>query len=162
MELLGFRVIATGVFQYEFYSGKEQVCRVSGIVAPSAPVSMNGFGLKWRGEGERPTIMPGAFRRVFDEKGETAARVIYREPGAYEIELIRPAFRVSVRTAKGEHSFIMNGAPVGTMKRKATSSWMPESNMGDVEPYWQVTLADNLDARVVLIMLAFPMLRFAL
>ena len=71
-DIIGYRFDTTGIFGYSFYSESGNICSVSSIVAPSAPVLIHGDGVTWRSEfDDCMTIVPGIARSINDESNGT-------------------------------------------------------------------------------------------
>ena len=157
---IGYRFNATGVFGYVFYSAGSYICTVSSIVSPSAPVVIRGNGLKWRSDFESCTIVPGLTRYIVDESnGKQIFRIIYKDTGIYEINE-----SVSVRGDTGKYTFYCDDTIIAVIERTDGGSGAFQKPSGpyyDYEPYFAISSDDGISTELLMVILAFPMLRFA-
>jgi len=159
--LIGYRFTATGVFGYRFYTTRDTICSVSSIVAPSAPVMIHGNGVTWKSDFEDCTIVPGLTRVIMDESnGEPLFRIVYKERGKYEINA-----STVVYCDEGKYEFYCNDKWIAIIIRtndKSAHLHKPSDTYYDYEPYFDVAADNGIDTSLLMAILAFPMLQFAL
>ena len=159
---IGYRYAATGVFGYMFYSPEQLICTVSSNVVPSPPVMIAGAGVEWRSDFDQDTtIYPGIARSVVEEAGgEQVFGIVYKETGSYEINE-----SVSVHCDWDAYAFCIEDREIATIRRCSRMPdgfpW-PTDDYYEYEPYFEVEYGSEVSAELLMIMLAFPMLRFTL
>lgn len=159
--LIGYRFEATGVYGCRFYKNGDIICSVSSAVMPSAPVLISGNGIKWRSDFGDSTIVPGISRIVIDDSnGKEVFRIVYRGTGEYEINE-----SVKVRCGAGEYAFYRDGSVIANIDRindKPNDLQKMPDTYYDYEPCFEVTADNGIQVELLTVILAFPMLQFAL
>ena len=158
---IGYRYSTTGAFGYIFCEDSVEKCRVGCGVIPSPPVYIHGKDRNWVSKFDNETtIVPGLTRTVKDEKTSAeAARITLKDVGRFIINNSIDVFC----DQEGKYTFYANNALIGRITRfEGSCSRLPEAGGCDVEPYFDVTITDGLDEEQVMLITAFPMLRFSL
>ena len=158
---IGYRYSTTGAFGYIFCEDSVEKCRVGCSVIPSPPVYIHGKDRNWVSKFDNETtIVPGLTRTVKDEKtGAEAARITLKDVGRFTINNSIDVFC----DLEGKYTFYANNALIGRITRfEGSCSRLPEVAGCDVEPYFDVMIKEGLDEEQVMLMTAFPLLRFSL
>lgn len=161
IRVTGYRYCATGIWGYDFYREQEKLCTVSGLVIPSPPVRICGFEREWYSEfDEESTIVPGLTRYVFDSKtSREVARIIYKNAGKYEVLISQN--HINVYIVEDEYGFYRNGHIIASIKRiHENNNLIPPMSDFDIEPYFSIFLAKQIELEIIMVILAFPMLQF--
>ena len=157
--IIGYRYSVTGIFGYDYYEGNNKICGISSIVMPNSSVSIYGNGNRWASDFEDCTIYPGLLREVRDANTDCQiAKIVYKDTGEYEIN-----DTVYVYCGNDKYSFVRNEELIAKITRRNTEPQiMPDDLTEDHEIYFQAELYSELEAELKMLLLSFPMLRFAL
>ncbi|MCM1307544.1 MAG: hypothetical protein NC223_02985 [Butyrivibrio sp.] len=156
-EFVGYRYEATGVWAYNFYKGKEKICSVSSIVAPSSPIMIYGFGYSWKSELGDSTAASEHTRYVCDCSDDRKLyKIIYKGNGKYEIN-----DSLLVYCDAERYSFFCDNRLIAEINRIADKSdFELLSTAYDAEPYFDIFTQDRMDEQLLMLIFSFPMLRF--
>lgn len=166
MKINGYRYSATGVFGYEFYQNKSKICTQSGTVMPSSLVRITGFGREWYSEFDmESTIVPGLARHiVYAGTNERVYKIVFRESGKFDIFIGNECIHVCI--ADDSYAFIYNENQIATIssvgKTENLQECMPTSIQYEIDSYFDVECAQGIREDILLAILSFPILRFAL
>lgn len=156
---IGYRFDATGVFGYEFYKNSDNICSVSSVVAPVAPVMISGNGVTWRSDFENCTIFPGLTRNINDESnGKQVFQIVYKGIGEYEID---ESILVYCDTRK--YTFYCDNSIIAIIKRFNDKSDYLQKTLDtnyDYEAYFDIAVDNGINTELLMVILAFPMLQF--
>lgn len=157
-KIIGFRYDATGVFGYEFYHKNDKLCAVSSSVVPSPPVMIYGFDNEWESEFEDCTVYPGLTRYVLDRKSKSqVAKVVYRDFGKYELNE-----SISVYCDTKKYKFFYDDEMIADIHRfEGDFGWKPDSKYYEYEAYFEVKMSQGINSELKMLIMAFPMIRFA-
>ena len=165
MKLNGYRFSATGVFGYDFYDAQKELCTVSGILAPSMPVTIRGRGCAWNSSLDHGTaVSPGTARAVWDsETKATVCQVVFAGAGRYE--LLFDDAHVSVHIESSGYAFFSGDEKIAEIRRTHPIPMIvpKRSEQFDTHLHFRADVPDPTNPaneRIVLILLAFPLLRF--
>lgn len=160
-EIITYRLSATGVWGYEFYSpDRTLIGSVSSIVAPSAAVRIESGQVNWYSRFDIDTrIVPGTGRRVKDNRtGEEVYRIIYWQQGLYQVRTVDDR-SIHVEIRKGAYLFGKPMMPVTAMTERSTEAdWIPNRNL-EVTPYFRTTVYEEVSEEYLMMVLSFPALR---
>ena len=165
--IIGRRFSVTGVFGYEFIDDAGETVSVSSVVVPSAPVMIYGYGRQWKSDyDQKSTIIPGRTRRVVDQKTQCVVGVIkYIDDGIYTIN-----DGVTVRCYEKEYRFYAGEtedrliAVLGKGSVRGAVGGIPIDDGNDEHSNLDIyvsCIAEDIPYDTVLLILSFPMLRFA-
>ena len=164
LEIISYRLSATGVWGYSYYRGRNYVGETSCELGRSATVRVTGEDLAWYSPFRIDTdIVPGVSRRIRDNlTDEELYRIIFWRPGLYEL---------SAGTSEGEWSMIVEeqgtkiafgrfGLPAAAVtERIGEAEWLPASAMR-AEPAFRTVFYEQEDSPGFLMMvLSFPALK---
>lgn len=159
MILKGYRINLTGVFGYDFIHEGETICQIHGPVIPSPPVYISSNGQHFVSEFDADsTIYPGLTRYVIPEDSTAEQiRIVYRQQGHYEIT--NGAFAVYADTSTEEYRFSLQHEVIAVIRKYNGS---PETLDDMHEYFFDVEMKEGIDSLIQMMILAFPMLQFAL
>lgn len=161
-EILTFRRSATGVWGYDFYTPEhEQFGYVRSLVVPASPVNIFSRANQWFSRFDIDnTVVPGTSRRVRDNvSGRELYRLIYWEPGLYQVRSGEDSIRVEIRD--GKYLFGQQGMPVTALtERIGEADWIPAAGELETEPYFRTIFFEEVPEAYMLMALSFPALRF--
>lgn len=159
--IIGYRFEATGVLGYEFYNINDKICSVSSVVAPSESVRIFGNGVTWRSDFENCTIFPGLTRNINDESnGKQVFQIVYKGIGEYEINE-----SILVYCDMWKYTFYCDDKIIATINKISNKSnylQKPSDTYYDYDPYFEIAADNGINAELLMVIQAFPMLRFAL
>ena len=164
MEIITFRISATGVWGYDFYraDNRLQVGSVRGLVMPSAQARIESANIHLYSSFDLDTtIIPGTGRRVKDNAtGEEVYRLIYWRPGLYQVRSRTDSVDVEIRN--GQYLFGIPGNPVTALTERCGGAvpWAPEYRYMDAEPYFRTVFFEDVSEGYAMMALSFPALRF--
>ncbi|MEE3428440.1 MAG: hypothetical protein VZQ55_05685 [Ruminococcus sp.] len=158
---IGYRFEATGIFGYQFYKAGDNFCSVTSIVAPSAPVMIYSKDIKWRSDYELCTIFPGLTRYIIDElSDQQVIQIIYKDTGEYEINGM-----IQVYCDSKKYTFYREDEIIAKIKKinnKEEHLQRIPNSYDNCEPYFEILVDVGISTELLPVILAFPMLRFAL
>ena len=159
-EVITYRVSATGVWSYEFYSAGEMIGTVSAIVGPNVPVYIRSQNHHWYSTFPiDTTVVPGVGRRVKDNvTGDELYRLIYWKPGLYQVR--GKDGSIDVEMQGGNYLFGLPGAPVTAISERVEGKSMVSTTGMTMEPVFRTVLYEDVDEAYSLMVLSFPTLRF--
>lgn len=145
-----YRYSATGVFEYEFYSGNNKIGTVSNNVLPS-------YGITWKSKFEHGTIYPGITRYVYDGiTSNQIAKLVYRALGKYEIN-----DSVYVYCDTEKYLFFCDDEIVAQINKfNDEMKWMSESIEYEYKTCFETLVPKGINAGLKMIILSFPMFEF--
>ena len=160
-KIIGYRYEVTGVFGYKFFSSGNYICTVSSSVLPSPPVIISDADITRRSNFDsHSTIFPGLTRTVNDDiTGVQTNKIVYKGKGQYEID-----DSVSVEYSEDKYTFYIDGKVAAIIRKiddKSGYDLLP-NNASDTEPYFDIVSSNDLDKKLLIVVLAFPMLAFGL
>ena len=162
IEMISFRISATGVWGYDFYDqNRRKTGSVGALVIPNEPVGIHSANCHWYSRFSMDTtIVPGTGRRVKDQRtGEEIYRLIYWGPGLYQIRSDSQSVRVEIR--EGQYLFGQPGMPVTALtERISDAGWTPPEGSMEAEPWFRTTFFEEVTEQYALMALSFPALRF--
>lgn len=161
--MLGYRIDQTGILGYEFRSKEGKVvCSVLSSVIPSPPVRINGFGMTLCSEFDsESTIYTGLTRFVTDANAvseQPYSKLVYLGGSQYMIN-----DGILVNCGPEVDTFSRWGRKIAQIVRCISRDdvlYGVDSTVG--EPYFEACFAENISTEEKNLILAFPMLRFAL
>ena len=104
------------------------------------------------------SVVPGIGRRIQDNvTGDIVYRMIYWEPGLYQIRTETDSIQVEIR---GNYLFGQPGAPVAAMTERISAAPALMENDEKAEPYFKTTFFENVSDAYALAVLSFPAMRF--
>ena len=164
MKIIGFQYSTTGIFGYMFYHSNNKICTTSSLVMPSPPVYICGFGEKWISPfNQDSTIFPGLIRYVYHtDSGREACHIEYTGKG-YHLYLGSNTYEV--KTADEVYAFHSNKqqiASITQIPRQETKNSSITSNISfdDMKAYYSVDVTEGISGKLLIMILAFPMIRF--
>lgn len=156
---IGYCFQATGVSGCVFYTGSNKICSVSRLVAPSESVMIHGNGVSWRSDFENGTSCPGSARNIVDgSDGRQLFRIVYKGTGEYEIN---DSILVYCNTEK--YTIYCGEKVIAKIKRTSGRSDgfpVPSDTYYDYEPYFDIIAVDGMITELLMVILAFPILKF--
>lgn len=160
--MIGYRFNATGVFGYTYYTAGNRVCSVSSIVDPSAPVMIHGNGVAWTSNFDFfRTIFPGTTRNINDEStGTPLFRIVFGNTGQYKIN-----DSITVYCDEEKYTFYCDDKVIAKILRfngESGDLQKPSDTDYNYEPYFEVTVYNGIETELLMLILAFPMLKFGL
>lgn len=160
-EMITYRLSATGIWGYEFYDAdRTLIGSVRSVVAPSAPVRIEGRGLSWYSRFDIDTrLVPGTGRRVKDNRtGGEIYRIIYWKPGLYQVRTTDDR-SIQVEIREGSYLFGEPMTPVTAMtERISEADWTPMKNL-EVRPCFRTRIFEEVSDGYLMMALSFPALR---
>lgn len=158
--LIGYKYSVTGSFGYSFLHGNSKIVTVSSLVIPEPPIRILGNGIVWESPCFNDTIFPGISRYVFDEKaGHAVCKITYIKRGQYKLNDFVIAY-----CGLEETVFCRNDQQIARItlchekKLPIPASLDPYL---DWQPSYEVFVSENVDNELLMVICAFPMLRFA-
>ena len=165
LEIISYRLSATGVWGYTYYRGREHIGETACELGRSATVRITGEDVAWYSPFRITTdIGPGVSRRVMDNgTDEELFRVIFWRPGLYELAALTDTgedWSMSAEEVNEKYMFVRPGGPVAAvMERLQETDWIPPSGMR-TEPAFRTVFYEQEDSPGFLMMvLAFPALK---
>ena len=91
--------------------------------------------------------------------GRELYRLIYWEPGLYQVRSGEDSIRVEIRD--GKYLFGQQGMPVTALtERIGEADWIPAAGELETEPYFRTIFFEEVPEAYMLMALSFPALRF--
>ncbi len=162
IHLTGYRFEANGVYGYDFYKSADKICSVSRSDARLAPVTVQGNSIRWISDFDNfITICPGLTRSINDEStGKEVFKIVYEAQGKYRI-----TEAVSVYCSDDKYTFYSDQSVIAKINRineKNDHTSEPLAQNAGCEPYFEIDFCNEVENELLMIMLAFPMLKFGL
>lgn len=159
------RRCTTGVNEYRYYRGIEQIGKATAFVMPDYPVTLQCTGLMLRYVNDPEiTRVCGISRPVFDaDCGEEYARVYWDGTGRHR--LYTPFGKFLVEYRDGVYAFGRGEACIAGSRtiRKGSVLRAEWETVKDAqwEPHMAMMTTEQLPDELALLMLAFPLLQLA-
>ena len=119
LEIISYRLSATGVWGYAYYRGKQYIGETMCQIGRSATVRIVGEDIVWYSPFRLATdIVPGISRRIRDNQTEEELyRVIFWRPGLYELSARTDEgdWSMTVEERNGMYLFGQTGMPVAAI-----------------------------------------------
>ena len=159
LEIVSYRLSATGLWQYEFRLDGEEFGTAMLRVAASEPVRIEGQGISWYSRFDLDTeIVPGVSRRIKESSsGEEIYRIVWWRPNLYEIRAKEHSIQAEVRN--GCYLFGLPGMPVTAMTERTTGEPILINKL-EAEAVFRTVFYDPVSTEYMLMALTFPALRF--
>ena len=163
-DIISYRLSASGMWGYAYYTGKEHIGETICRIAANSTAQVTGDGIAWYSPFSIETdIVPGISRRVKDNvTGEELYRIIFWRPGLFEFAAKTDAggWSMTVEERNGMFLFGRNGMPVSAiMERISEAEWLPPTGM-QMEPAFKTRFFEQEDRPGFLMMvLSFPALK---
>ena len=164
LEIISYRLSATGVWGYSYYQGKEYVGETACEIGRSSTVRITGEDIAWYSPFRIVTdIVPGVSRRIMDNRTEEELyRIIFWRPGLYEFAARTNAgnWSMTVEEVGGRYMFVRPGMPVAAVtERRPESDWIPSTGTR-IEPAFRTVFYEQEDSPgFVMMVLSFPALK---
>ena len=165
LEIISYRLSATGVWGYAYYRGKERIGETVCQIGQSGTVRIMGEDdIVWYSPFRLATdIVPGISRRIRDNRTEEELfRIIFWRPGLYELSARTEAgdWSMTVEERDDKYYFIQNGMPVSAVtERLYEADWIPPTGE-QIGPAFRTTFYEREDSPGFLMMvLSFPALK---
>ena len=164
LEIISYRLSATGVWGYSYYRGKEYVGETNCQIGRSATVRITGEDIVWYSPFKIDTdIVPGVSRRIRDNMTEEELyRVIFWRPALYEFVARTDAgdWSMIAEERNGKYLFCRQGMPVSAItERLHEAEWIPPTGM-QIEPAFRTTFFEQEDSPgFQMMVLSFPALK---
>ena len=159
-KIIGYQYSETGGHGYYFYRDFKQICTVS--TGLFLPVRIAGFSKEWISKYDMyNTVMPGSVRNVRnDVTEEVIHKITYLSRGKFIID-----DRLEVSCEEGKYTFTRpeNRMLVADITKCTDEDiWIPEEEWRDFEPYFEISLHQEVEEDEFLLIAGFPALRFGL
>ena len=159
-QIIGYQYSETGGHGYYFYRDFKQICTVS--TGLFLPVWIAGFGKEWTSKYDMyNTVMPGSVRNVRDAATEEVIhKITYVSRGKYTVDDM-----LEVSCEEGKYTFLHSaGKNLVAEITKCTDEdiWIPEEEWRDFEPYFEISLHEEVPEEEFLLIAGFPALRFGM
>ena len=157
--LIGCRIESPGTRNCVYYENKVRFCSVSDIAASSSQLMVNGGGMTWRSDFDiSSTIFPGLTRYINDESdGKQIFRIVYKDRGKYIINE-----SIEVYCNNDQYAFYCNDQIIATIKGICSIPEYLQIAVGtDSEPCFDVSADNGINTETLMVIAAFPLLRFA-
>ena len=164
LEVISYRLSATGVWGYSYYQGKDYVGETSCEIGRSSTVWITGEDIAWYSPVRIVTdIVPGVSRRIMDNYTEEELyRVIFWRPGLYEFTARTDTgdWSMIVEEVGDRYMFVRPGMPVAAVtERLQEAEWIPPTGTR-IEPAFRTSFYEQEDSPGFLMMvLSFPALK---
>ena len=152
----------TGAGRYRFYSGDRMIGSAHVLVQRNWPLVINCGALVFNSFYDmETTYYPGSIREIIDadDPANVVAKLIFRTVGQYELQVnfSTGLQRLQIHSAEDTHLFYRDDAPIaritpaGDVRQK-----------GDWNVHCRMESLEELSDELALMMLCYPLLRFAL
>ena len=165
LEIISYRLSATGVWGYSYYRGREHIGETACEIGRSSTVRITGDDITWYSPFRIVTdIVPGVSRRIMDNVTEEELyRVIFWRPGLYELTARTDTgndWSMTVEEVGGRYMFVRHGMPVSAVtERLQETEWIPPTSTR-IDPAFRTTFYEQEDSPGFLMMvLSFPALK---
>lgn len=164
LEIISYRLSATGVWGYAYYRGKQYIGETMCQIGRSATVRIVGEDIVWYSPFRLATdIVPGISRRIRDNQTEEELyRVIFWRPGLYELSARTDEgdWSMTVEERDDKYYFVREGMPVAAVtERLYEAEWVPPTG-NRIGPAFRTTFYEQEDSPGFLMMvLSFPALK---
>ncbi len=159
-DLIGYQFSVTGGFGYSFLRGNEEMVTVSSFVIPDPPVTIRGNGNVWESPYFDDTIIPGVSRHIIDKKTKrVVCKITFIEHGRYRLN-----DSVIVYCEKNKSVFYLDDqliVRISQCREKRLPIPASLDQYYDWLPYYEVSVFQNIDNELLMLICAFPMLKFA-
>ncbi len=157
--LIGYRYSVTGDFGFSFLYGNKKIVTVSSPVLPKPWVMISGNGINWESPYFDDTIIPGVSRYVIEQKTKrVVCKITFIQRGQYRLN-----DSVIVYCGKDELVFYRNNQQIVRITRCQEKLLIPASldSYYDWRPFFEISVSQSVDNELLMLICAFPMLRFA-
>lgn len=159
MEIITYRLSATGIWQYEFCREGETIGNVSSVISLREPARIDGPEISWYSRFDVDTdIVPGVSRKVKDNRtGEEVYRIVWWRPNLYEVRTRDKSIQAEIRN--GSYLFGDPGMPVTAMTERMNGESRLVRGM-EAEMWFRTLFFDPVGDGYMMMTLSFPALRF--
>ena len=164
LEIISYRLSATGVWGYSYYHGKEYLGETTCQIGRSATVRIVGEDIAWYSPFRLATdIVPGISRRIMDNQTEEELyRIIFWRPGLYELSARTEDgdWSMAVEERDDKYYFVRSGMPVAAItERLYETEWIPPTG-NRIAPAFRTRFYEQEDSPGFLMtVLSFPALK---
>ena len=150
-----------GINTYSFYKKNEKICTVTCGDSPEDPVKISTNVLSWESEFEAgTTLYPGVVMRVLTEGNvkREVCKMIYRDTEKYEI--VYKTRTIIVTREDGDYIFTENDEKTAIIN-DIYNTQMTSSKKEDIyqgKPYYEIRYKEDVEERLLYIIMSFPML----
>lgn len=150
-----------GINTYSFYKKSDKICTLTCADTQDVPVKISTNTLSWQSEFEPgTTLYPGVVMRVLTEGNvkREVCKLIYRDTERYEI--VYKTRTITVTREDGDYIFIENDQKIAVINGIYNAQMIP-SKKEDIyqgKPYYEIRYKEDVEERLLYIIMSFPML----